>query len=108
MGYGHRANSLLGFSWQHGIDDFAVYRSASRLSVTALTLIGTHLHAYPGTTIAPVHLSSCVPRQLSASYSVSSLPEGNSPNVAAIGPGVGTVVLEYQPVVHRLRLSASP
>ena len=74
----------------------------------APTLIGTLLHAYPGTTIAPVHLSSCVPRQLSARSSVGSLPEGNSPNVAALGLGAGTVVLEYQPVVHRLRLSASP
>ena len=73
MGYGHRANSLLGFSWQHGISDFAVCRSASRLSVTAPTLIGTRLHAYPRSTIAWVHLSSCVPRQLSASYSVGSL-----------------------------------
>ena len=33
MGYGHHVSSLLGFSWQHGIDDFAVCRSASRLSV---------------------------------------------------------------------------
>jgi hypothetical protein len=23
LGYGRRANSLLGFSWQHGISDFA-------------------------------------------------------------------------------------
>ena len=83
----------------------------ARHRVSALmtsTLIEVRLHAYPGTTIAPVHLSSCVPRQLSASGSVSSLPEGNSPDVATIGPGANTVVLEYQPVVHRLRLSASP
>ena len=73
MGYGLCANSLLGFSWQHGISDFAVCRSASRLSVTAPTLIGTRLHAYPRSTIAWVHLSSCVPRQLSASCSVGSL-----------------------------------
>jgi hypothetical protein len=33
LGYGHRANSLLGFSRQHGIDDFACNGSASRLSV---------------------------------------------------------------------------
>src|SRR4051794_21960068 len=32
--------------------------------LTAPTLIGTLLHAYPGTTIAPVHLPSCVPLQL--------------------------------------------
>ena len=72
MGYGHRVNSLLGFSWQHGISDFAL-RSASRLSVTTPTLIGIRLHAYPGTTIAPDHLPSCVPLQLSASGSVGSL-----------------------------------
>ena len=72
----------------------------------APTLIGTPLHAYPGTTIAPVHLSFCVPLQLSASNSVGS-PEG-SPHVSTLGPGADTVVLEYQPVVHRLRLAASP
>ena len=73
MGYGHRDSSLLGFSWQHGIDDFAVCRSASRLSVMARSLKRSHLHAYPGITITRVHLSSCVPRQLSASGSVGSL-----------------------------------
>jgi hypothetical protein len=36
--------------------------SASRLSVTASTLIETRLRAYPGTTIAPDHLPSCVPQ----------------------------------------------
>jgi hypothetical protein len=70
------------------------------------TLIGVLLHAYPGTTIAPVHLPSCVPLQLSASSSVGS-PEG-SPHVETLGLGANTVVLEYQPVVHRLRLAASP
>ena len=56
------------------------------------TLIGVLLRAYPGTTIAPAHLSSCVPRQLPASRSVRSLPEGNSPHVATLGPGAGMVV----------------
>ena len=64
--------------------------------LTAPTLIGTPLHAYPGTTIAPVHLSFCVPLQLSASRSAGS-PEG-SPHVATLGPGADTAVLEYQPV----------
>ena len=72
----------------------------------APTLIGTLLHAYPGTTVAPVHLPSCVPLQLSASNANGS-PEG-SPDVVTLGPGAGTAVLEYQPVVHRLRLAASP
>ena len=70
------------------------------------TLIGIPLHAYPGTTIAPVHLPSCVPLQLSASNAMRS-PEG-SPHVVTLGPGADTAVLEYQPVVHRLRLAASP
>ena len=29
-------------------------------------------------------------------------------HVVTLGLGANTVVLEYQPVVHRLRLSASP
>ena len=56
------------------------------------TLIGPSYMLTRGTTIAPAHLSSCVPRQLPASRSVRSLPEGNSPHVAALGPGAGTVV----------------
>ena len=92
LGYGHRVNSLLDFSRQHGISDFACCGSASRLRVTIPTLIGTLLHAYPGTTIAPVHLPSCVLLQLPASRSVRSLPEGNSPHVATLGPGANTVV----------------
>jgi hypothetical protein len=72
----------------------------------APTLIGTPLHAYPRTTIAWDHLSFCVPLQLSATDAMGS-PEG-SPHVVDLGPGAGTAVLEYQPVVHRLRLSASP
>ena len=74
--------------------------------LTAPTLIGALLLAYPGTTIAPVHLPFCVPLQLSASNATGS-PEG-SPDVVTLGPGVDTAVLEYQPVVHRLRLAASP
>ena len=74
--------------------------------LSAPTLIGTLLHAYPGTTIAPVHLPSCVPLQLPASHAMGSTEV--SPHVATLGLGANTVVLEYQPVVHRLRLSASP
>ena len=82
---------------------------AARHHVSGLmapTLIGTPLHAYPGTTIAPVHLPSCVPLQLPASHALGSTEV--SPQVATLGLGANTVVLEYQPVVHRLRLSASP
>ena len=72
----------------------------------APTLIGTLLHAYPGTTIAPVHLPSCVLLQLAATSLAGSSED--SPHVADFGLGADTVVLEYQPVVHRLRLAASP
>ena len=82
--------------------------SASRLRVTAPTLIGTLLHAYPGTTIAPVHLPSCVPRQLPASSSVRSFPKETAPTLPLLGLARAQRSLEYQPVVHRLRLSASP
>ena len=70
------------------------------------TLIGILLHAYPETTIAPVHLPSCVPLQLPATSSLGSSED--SPQVANIGLYANTAVLEYQPVVHRLRLAASP
>ena len=105
LGYGHRVNSLLGFSWQHGISDFACCGSASRLRVTTLTLIRILLHAYPETTIAPDHLPSCVLHQLPATNYVDS-PEG-SLHFIDLGLDANTAVLEYQPVVHRLRLAAS-
>ena len=105
LGYGHRANSLLGFSRQHGISDFVWIDSASRLRILA----NSHrpsLHAYPGTTIARDHLPSCVPLQFPATSAEGS--SFDSPLVTDFGMGADTVVLEYQPVVHRLRLSASP
>ena len=66
LGYGQRVNSPLRFSRQHGISDFAWYGSASRLEVVSATLIANPLHAYPRTTNAWVHLSSCVPLRLPA------------------------------------------
>ncbi len=73
----------------------------------APTLIGTLLHAYPGTTIAPAHLPSCVPLQL-PNHQFGRIVPKDSPDVTDFGLGADTVVLEYQPVVHRLRLAASP
>ena len=106
LGYGRHVNSLLGFSWQHRISDFVYIDSASRLNVTTSTLIEVRLHAYPGTTIARDHLPSCVPLQLPATNS----PESTEVSLwsANIGLDVYMPVLEYQPVVHRLRLAASP
>ncbi len=75
LGYGQRVSSPLSFSWQHGISDFVWYDSASRLEVVLATLIANPLHAYPRTTNAWVHLSSCVPLRLPAA-SLSVRPEG--------------------------------
>ena len=50
--------------------------SASRLSVTAPTLIETRLRTYPRTTIAWVHLPSCVPSLLASPQWVGSSPKG--------------------------------
>jgi len=73
LGYGHRINSLLGFSRQHRISDFACIGSVSRLRIDeARICLVLSLHAYPRTTIAWVHLPSCVPLQLSASRWVGS------------------------------------
>ena len=44
LGYGHRYNSLLGFSRQHGMNDFAFIGSASRLRVH-----GPNFHRVPPT-----------------------------------------------------------
>jgi len=70
------------------------------------TLIGVALHAYPRTTIAWVHLPSCVPLLLPAEVAPGSSED--SPRLDDVGLGADTVVPEYQPVVHRLRLAASP
>ncbi len=78
LGYGRRANSLLGFSRQHGISD-SPCGSVSRLRMCeARICLGLSLHAYPGATIARDHLPSCVPLQLSAPMWVGSF-RGRNP-----------------------------
>ena len=67
---------------------------------------GTLYMLTPGQPIARVDLPSCVTPSLLIWDWVGS-PEG-SPLASLFGLGADTVVLEYQPVVHRLRLSASP
>ena len=109
LGYGHRANSLLGFSRQHGIGDFACIGSASRLGVIRLQLSSEPTYTLtpgqpsPGLTYPPASPISYPP-----SVGRFAVPKDGSPLVPDIGLGADTVVLEYQPVVHRLRLSASP
>ena len=97
-----------GFSWQHGISDFAVCRSASRLRVCE-----PNSHKVPPTRLPQDnhHLGSLIllrpPSAIRQRLGKFAHPKVNSPNVATLGPGAVTVVLEYQPVVHPLRLSAS-
>ena len=67
---------------------------------------GTLYTLTPGQPIARVDLPSCVTPSLLMQDWVGS-PEG-SPLANPVEVGADTVVLEYQPVVHRLRLSASP
>ena len=75
------------------------------------------LHTYPWTTIATVGLPSCVTPSLDYYRFGSCAPPGSSPKgstrfwaLSITGFVMGAVlpVREYQPVVHRLRLSASP
>ena len=108
LGYGHRVNSLLGFSWQHGISDFDLCLGiASRR-------YGSNSHRNPPTRLPGDYHRPGSPTLLRPPSAIRQRlgrfahPKVNSPNVATLGPGAVTVVLEYQPVVHRLRLSASP
>lgn len=108
LGYGHRANSPLSFSRQHGIGDFACIGSASRLGVD-----DSNSHRSPPTRLPQVNhrlgsLTLLRPSSVTRHRLVGSPPEGDSPLVPGIGLCAYTVVPEYQPVVHRLRLSASP
>ena len=71
-----------GFSWQHRIDDFASFGSASRLRMNEdRTYLGLSLHAYPRTTIAWDHLPSCVPALLASTMWVGS---SSSPKAGSI------------------------
>ena len=66
LGYGRHIYSLLGFL---GSMELVTSHKCARHRVSEYvtpTLIGILLHTYPGTTIAPVHLSFCVPLQLPA------------------------------------------
>ena len=73
------------------------------------------LQPYPGTTIARVGLPSCVTPLLTYLNTGSTDPSSRqkpaqlgSLSISSFGMGELKRVLEYQPVVHRLRLTASP
>ena len=106
LGYGHRANSLEVFLGSVG--SLSTPESAPH-RISALR--PTDLPIGPPTCLPQVNqrlleLPFCVTPLLPVRGWVGS-PEG-SPLANPIGIGADTVVPEYQPVVHRLRLSASP
>src|SRR5437588_4107559 len=77
----------------------------------------TGLHAYPRTTIAWAELPSCVTSSLAYYHLRSAAPPSTDPkaerqdhdvSISGFSMGACQRVREYQPVVHRLRLSASP
>jgi len=73
LGYGHRLTSLAAFlgSIESVTSDFRL-RSGLSLNEERIYLrLG--LHQIPGTTIAPVHLSSCVPALLAFTWNINQL-----------------------------------
>ena len=95
LGYGHRVNSLLGFSWQHGISDFdlclgiASQRYDSNSHRNPPTRLPGDYHR-PG---SPTLLRP--PSATRQGLGRFAHPKVNSPNVAPLGLGADTVVLEY-------------
>src|SRR5688572_5972063 len=107
-----------GFSRQHRITHFATIGSASHLRIHERRIcLPLSLPAYPRTTIAWDGLPSCVTPSLTY-YQIrpgvqphprSEEQEGlRTLSITGFDMGASTRVREYQPVVHRLRLSASP
>ena len=107
LGYGHCANSLEVFLGSMGS---VTSPETARHRISELMPDGfayrTLYMLTPGQPIARVDLPSCVTPSLPIWDWVGS-PEG-SPLANPVEIGADTVVPEYQPVVHRLRLSASP
>ena len=107
LGYGHRANSLEVFLGSMGsiTSPEAARHRISRCVPDGFAYRTLYLLT-PGQPIARVDLPSCVTPSLPIREWVGS-PEG-SPLATPVEIDADTVVPEYQPVVHRLRLSASP
>ena len=118
LGYGPlkpRADAFLGSIGSPA----SPYGSASHLTQSRKILLNDGLHAYTGTTIARHRLPSCVTpvTTLTSPHRVRNAPIHQYPKAPVqdlLLSTCGSVfdgfsrVREYQPVVHRLRLSASP
>ena len=107
LGYGHRANSLEVFLGSVG-------------SLTSPET-GRHRISELRPTDLPIGPPTCLPRvqpapgrptllrpPIATRVRVGRFGPKAIPLATRVGLGADTVVLEYQPVVHRLRLSASP
>jgi hypothetical protein len=116
LGYGPHGHSLEAFLGSMGSLYFASFGYASRLTLMQ------HGFAYAaGYTLTPVTNSwrsypPASPHRLATTTSDPTLPtqapEGprmvRVVSISGLAMGASTRVREYQPVVHRLRLSASP
>ena len=119
LGYGPRESSLEAFLGSMGSLYFASIGYASRLSLNeARICLCFGLHACTSTTTHWRSYPPASPHRLTTTSSGPALhnplgPEGLSEVLWAVSitrfiMGAFTRVREYQPVVHRLRLSASP
>lgn len=108
-----------GFSRQHRIIHFTTIGSASGLRLNGVRIyLHTVLHPYPGTTTARDGLPSCVTPSLTYYQIGPAAPplpfarrlQGGFTASASLDSmfDASQRVPEYQPVIHRLRLSASP
>ena len=119
LGYGPCMHSLEAFLGSIGSLYFASNGYASRLRIHSWRIcLPTSLHAYTRTTIAWRSYLPASPHRLTTTKSGPTLhtqhpPEGFNRmlwvvSIKRLAMGAHARVREYQPVVHRLRLSASP
>ena len=117
LGYGRLWNSLEAFLDSIGSPTSPQSARHPASGTTVADLPTTALHCYPGTTVARDGLPSCVTPSLAYYRFGSRAPQHPLPKETTLVRAVSITglsmvapkpVREYQPVVHRLRLSASP
>ena len=118
LGYGPHEHSLEAFLGSMGSLYFASIGYASRLRIRELRIcLQLSLHAYTSTTTHWRSYPPASPHRLTTTSSGPALhirghpkttPGLRAVSITRFAMGAFTRVREYQPVVHRLRLSASP
>ena len=110
-------NIARGFSRQHGITHFTRNGSASRLSLICTadlptarpTRLPRHNHRPGSATFLRHPITKLLPSEALTSPTSDRSPQpAQAVSTDRFVLGVPTLVREYQPVIHRLRLSASP